>query len=180
MKSIACATFLMSIALTSNYALAQPAAPATQPTTRPAQEDLERQFAQRMTGATLVGRFTENRNPRPRPQEPREERYTLTTVRKMFADNWLFVARIQYGDKDVSVPIVLPVKWAGDTPVITLTNMTIPGLGTYTARVMFYGDEYAGMWSGGTHGGHMWGKIEPAKPSTQPTPAPPPPPSNQQ
>ena len=53
----------------------------------------------------------------------------------------------------------LPVKWAGDTPVISLTNKAIPGFGTFTARVMFYGDEYAGTWSGGSHGGLMWGKI---------------------
>jgi hypothetical protein len=52
------------------------------------------------------------------------------------------------------------VKWAGDTPVITLTDMTIPGLGTYTARVMVYRDHYAGYWSAGDHGGQMWGRIE--------------------
>jgi hypothetical protein len=144
---------------------AQTTKPAT---TQAAQELLEQQFAQMLSGATLVGRFTENRTPRPKPQEPKEDRYTLTKVQKLYGDNWLFVARIQYGDKDVLVPIMLPVKWAGDTPVITLTDMKIPGLGTYTARVMFYGDEYAGTWSGGTHGGHMWGKIERARPTTQP------------
>jgi hypothetical protein len=173
-KIAAVAVVVMTLGWLGADSQAQTTRPTTQPTTQQSQEILERQFAQTMTGATLVGRFTENRVPRPRAQEPREERYTLTTVRKLYGDNWLFVARIQYGDKDVSVPIMLPVKWAGDTPIITLTDMKIPGLGTYTARVIFYGDEYAGMWSGGTHGGHMFGKIERAKPSTQPTqPTPP-------
>src|SRR2546423_2451432 len=144
-------------------------------TTKPAttraviQEDLEREFAAKLTGATLVGKFTEERAARPAPAEPKEDRYTLTNVQKLYGDNWLFVARIQFGDKDVSVPIMLPVKWAGDTPVITVTDAKIPGMGTYTARVMFYRDEYAGTWSGGNHGGHLWGKIERGKATTQPS-----------
>jgi len=146
-------------------------AQATKPATTKAvtQADLEREFAEKLTGSTLVGKFTEEKTPRPEPAKPGDDRYTLTKVQKLYGDNWLFVARIQYGEHDVSVPIVLPVKWAGDTPVITVTDAKIPGLGTYTARVMFYRDEYAGTWSGGSHGGHLWGKIERAKPATQPT-----------
>jgi hypothetical protein len=144
---------------------------ATKPATTRAltQEDLEKQFAEMLSGSTLVGKFTEERAARPDAGQAKEDRYTLTKVQKLYGDNWLFVARIQFGDKDVSVPIMLPVKWAGDTPVITVTDAKIPGLGTYTARVMFYRDEYAGTWSGGNHGGHLWGKIERAKPATQPT-----------
>jgi len=144
-------------------------------TTKPAttraltQEDLEKQFAETLSGSTLVGKFTEEKTPRPEPMKPAEDRYTLTKVQKLYGDNWLFVARIQYGEHDVSVPIMLPVKWAGDTPVITVTDAKIPGMGTYTARVMFYGNEYAGTWSGGNHGGHMWGKLERAKATTQPS-----------
>jgi hypothetical protein len=146
-------------------------AQATRPATTRAltQEDLEKQFAETLSGSTLVGKFTEEKSARPEPAQPKEDRYTLTKVQKLYGDNWLFVARIQYGEHDVSVPIMLPVKWAGDTPVITVTDAKIPGLGTYTARVMFYRDEYAGTWSGGNHGGHLWGKIEKAKPATQPS-----------
>jgi hypothetical protein len=145
-------------------------AQATKPATTKAvkQEDLERQFAEMLSGSTLVGKFTEEKTPRPEPMKPAEDRYTLTKVQKLYGDNWLFVARIQYGEHDLSVPIMLPVKWAGDTPVITVTDAKIPGLGTYTARVMFYRDEYAGTWSGGNHGGHLWGRIERAKATTQP------------
>ncbi|HEV8293372.1 MAG TPA: hypothetical protein VGP94_15655 [Tepidisphaeraceae bacterium] len=151
--------------------VARAEAQATKPATTRAltQEDLEKQFAEMLSGSTLVGKFTEEKTPRPEPAKPAEDRYTLTKVQKLYGDNWLFVARIQFGDKDVSVPIMLPVTWAGDTPVITLTDAKIPGLGTYTARVMFYRDEYAGTWSGGNHGGHMWGKIEREKPATQPS-----------
>jgi hypothetical protein len=67
---------------------------------------------------------------------------------------------VKYGDKDVTVPIPLEIKWAGDTPVITLTDLAIPGLGTFTARVLIYDDRYAGTWQHGKVGGSLFGKIE--------------------
>ena len=123
------------------------------------QAELDKQFEKTLTGATLVGRFTvEGRGERGR--EPKEERYHINKVTKMKGDYWMFTARVQYGSKDVTVPMMLQVKWAGDTPVITLTDLTIPGLGTYTARVMIFRDHYAGYWSGGKHGGNLWGRVE--------------------
>ena len=80
-------------------------------------------------------------------------------VKKLGGKDWLITARIQYGDKDITVPLMLPVEWAGDTPVITLTDLTIPGAGTFTARVLLYRGQYAGTWSAKDHGGEMFGKI---------------------
>ena len=122
------------------------------------QAELDKQFEQTMSGATLVGRFTvEGRGG---GREPGEDRYHINKVTKMAGDYWMFAARVQYGKKDVTVPMMLQVKWAGDTPVITLTDLSIPGLGTYTARVLIFRDHYAGYWSGGDHGGNLWGRIE--------------------
>jgi hypothetical protein len=138
------------------------------PATQPLQDQaaLEKQFERTMTGAVLVGRFTDTARP---DDPPREERYTIQRVSKVDAggDRWLFICRIQFGRKDVAIPLTIPVKWAGDTPVISVTDMTIPGLGTYTARVMIAGDHYAGTWRGDRHGGHLWGRIERAS-STRP------------
>jgi hypothetical protein len=47
--------------------------------------------------------------------------------------------------------------------VITVDETPIPGLGSYTARVMIYRDHYAGFWSGKDHGGHLFGVIEHGK-----------------
>jgi len=58
------------------------------------------------------------------------------------------------------VPLPLEVKWSGDTPVITLTNFTIPALGTFTSRVLIYNGKYAGTWTHGKVGGHLFGTIE--------------------
>ena len=172
------------------FVAAQDATPQDQTKQQPAepkpqqakvdQAELDKQFEQTMNGATLIGRFTmEGRGERGR--EPREERYHINKVTKMRGDYWMFTARVQYGTKDVTVPMMLQVKWAGDTPVITLTDLAIPGLGTYTARVLIFRDHYAGYWSGGKAGGNLWGRIErtadvpakdaPAAPDAPATPA---------
>ena len=117
----------------------------------------EEKFQEMLSGVTLVGHFTMTGQASDEPL--REEKYTIAKVTKMRGDYWLFMARIEYGQRDVTVPLLLEVKWAGDTPVITLTDMELPNLGTYTARVLIYRNHYAGMWSGGTHGGHLFGKI---------------------
>jgi len=150
---------------------AAPAAGATQPILD--QAALEKRFERTMSGAVLIGRFSDAARP---DAQPKEDRYTIQRVSKIAdddgggdgGDRWLFICRMQLGRNDISVPLSIPVKWAGDTPVISVTDMTIPGMGTYTARVMIYDDQYAGTWRGGEHGGHLWGRIERAS-TTQPT-----------
>jgi len=132
---------------------------------------MEKEFAKKLTGSALIGTFSvDGSNDKP----PRAERYELDSVVRLKSreDYWIFTARIKYGQNDVKVPITLKVLWAGDTPVITLTNLNIPGLGTFTARVMFYGDRYAGTWQHGKAGGHMWGMIEKPEKAKKDTPKP--------
>lgn len=112
-----------------------------------------------LTGATLVGNFTVTGR---ETIELTKERYELQGVQHVEGEMWLFQARIRYGEHDVALPLTLPVRWAGDTPVICVDKMGFPGLGTYTARVMIYDDHYAGLWSGGDHGGHLFGIVEKA------------------
>lgn len=117
--------------------------------------DVERQFAERMRGVTLVGSFTvagrEDRAPRP-------DRYNIVSVERVGDDLWRFNA--QCCGVDGAIPIVVPMRFNGDTPVIMMTETSLPGLGTFTVRVFFYGDRYAGTWQHGKVGGHMWGRIE--------------------
>jgi hypothetical protein len=155
--------------LISSFAVAQQQ-PTPTPTTKPipSREELEKQFAESLSGSTLVGNFTVTGIKSDQPLK--EDKYTLVKVSKLKnGDYWSFIARVQYGERDVQVPMALEVKWAGDTPVITLTDLAIPGLGTYTARVLFYRDQYAGTWSGTGHGGQMFGRI--VKPGTEDKPA---------
>ncbi len=117
----------------------------------------EQQFQETLSGVTLVGHFTITGGED--SDTLREEKYTITKVTKLSDDYWLFFARVQYGGRDVTVPLKLEVKWADDTPIITLTDLELPGLGTYTARVIIYRGQYAGTWSGGRYGGHLFGAI---------------------
>ena len=90
------------------------------------------------------------------------DRYTIGAVTKKDGDNWVFTATLNYAGHELPVPIELPVKWAGDTPVITVDHVGIPGMSTYDARVMIVGNDYVGTWShsDGSHAGKMWGHIE--------------------
>ena len=125
-----------------------------------AKQKLFEKFRAELSGAALVGHFTIIG----RPFRPAEERYEIASVEKVNAgDYWVFQARIKYGEKDVTLPLPLEVKWAGDTPVITLTRLTIPGLGTFSARVVIHEGKYAGTWSHGEVNGHLFGAIERAK-----------------
>jgi len=127
---------------------------ARKPSTDP-QADLEQKFQQMMSGVTLIGHSASLKD----ESTAGEEKYIIEKVSKLGGETWLFNARIQYGSHDVPVPLPVTIKWAGDTPVITITNVTIPGLGTYTARVLLYQDQYAGTWSSKDHGGQVFGKI---------------------
>jgi len=119
--------------------------------------DLERRFTDQMHGAALVGRFTiagrEDRQASP-------DRYDIASVEKLAGNDWRFNARIRYGSIDATLPIVVTMLWAGDTPIIEMTGVTIPSLGTFDARVFFYGDRYAGTWQHGQFGGHMFGRVQ--------------------
>jgi hypothetical protein len=119
------------------------------------QRGLEQKFQQMMSGVTLTGHSASLKG----ESMPGEEKYIIEKVSKLAGETWLFQVRIQYGSHDVPVPLPVTIKWAGDTPVITITNLTIPALGTYTARVLLYEDQYAGTWSSKDHGGQVFGKI---------------------
>ncbi len=111
-----------------------------------------------LTNAKLVGRFTITG----KEDMPKEE-YTIVSATKMEqGELWLVKARIQYGGKDITVPMPLEILWAGKTPVITLDKLTIPGLGTFSARVVFADGKYAGTWQHDAVGGHLFGTIEKA------------------
>lgn len=133
--------------------------PAAESKEDKAQAEREAAFTKLLSGATLVGHFTMTGEKT--PDAPKEEKYTITKLSKFQGDIWLFQVRIQYGDHDVTLPLPLPVKWVGDTPMIYLDNMPVPGLGTFNSRVIFSEGKYAGTWSGKDHGGHLYGEIVP-------------------
>lgn len=157
--SLSTVAWLLLAALPLPPALAAdepPAEPGSANSKAPSQEELDRWFAETLSGATLVGSFTIDGQ---EGQPPAADRYPIAQVKKLQNDYWLFEARVQYGERDSPIRVPLEVKWAGDTPVITVTKVLFPGIGVFTARVVIYGDRYAGTWQGSDHGGHLFGKI---------------------
>jgi hypothetical protein len=179
----------MTLVAALSAAVVIAAEPADAPVaTGAATQQREERFKALVADVTLVGRFTIDRAAdgparggdagkggaqATRPQAElalREEAYDISGALPLGGDLWAITARIRYGDTDVTVPVPVAVKWAGDTPVITLDTITIPGLGTFSSRVVLDGDRYAGTWQHDDVGGHMFGRIErrpraPAKPA---------------
>jgi len=117
----------------------------------------EQAFTKLLTGATLVGNFTVDADGVVDPARLlKPDRYELATVNKVKDDIWLFV----YVHKGVPIPLTMKVLWAGTTPVLTLDEFTIAGMGTFSARLMFHDNRYAGTWQHGEKGGLMFGMIE--------------------
>ena len=83
-------------------------------------------------------------------------------------DDWVIVTRMRFGTVDVNVPITVQVKWAGDTPVISVSELAIPNVGTYSARVVVDKDQYGGSWRGQGYGGLMYGVIEKREAESEP------------
>ena len=166
MRSILGVVVVLLVVVVANGAWAQNAQPPAEPTAKGAatqpvdQAQLEKEFAQKMTNVVLNGQYTMGNRP------PKADKYTIVSVQKLKGDDWLFRAQVHFYEKSFVMPMIVPVKWAGDTAVISVTDFGLPGFGTYTARVLIYKDQYAGTWGSsrpGGPGGVMWGKLEKAK-----------------
>ena len=146
------------LAAAGSISSAQESKPAPPLKPKATQEELEAKFKATLTKATMSGRWCGIKDGKLTPEK--EDKYTIVSVNKLGGEAWIISARIQYGEKDFTVPVPVQVKWAGDTPVITVDGMAMPGGKTaYSARVLVYDQTYAGTWSGGDHGGLMNGVI---------------------
>ncbi len=141
----------------SNSALAKPAIPS--------RAELEKQFEEGLTGATLTGVWQMTGEGGLSGQadltSPKPDQYVISKVAKVMDDYWIITARIQYADKDVNIPVPVRVIWAEDTAIITISDLAMPLLGTYSARVMIHHGFYSGVWysAGKNYGGVMQGRI---------------------
>jgi len=133
-----------------------------QETKAPSQEDLEAKFKETMTAVTMSGRWCSIKDGI--LGEEKDDKYTIVSVEKGNGDAWTINTRMKYGNREVVAPIPVQVKWAGDTAVIVVDKMSIPGPGgyggtAYSARVLVHEKTYAGSWSGGNRAGLLKGLI---------------------
>jgi hypothetical protein len=134
------------------------AAPAEEPakSASPTPEQ-EAKFIATLTNATLKGRGYGVKEGE--LGADKDESYTIVSVTKVSGEKWVINARFSHGGQDVDLPIPTLVKWAGDTPVLVLDNVSMGTPNTYSARVMIYEKTYAGWWAGPNHGGLLSGVI---------------------
>lgn len=152
-RTLALGLFLSSGAL---IVLAEEAKPATAAAAEALTAE-EQAFADLLTGADLVGSFTVDG----KETDPKQDRYSITKTTKLKGNTWAIHARIKYGEVDITVPVAVQVDWAKDTPILAVTDLKIPGLGSeFGSRILFHGNRYAGTWQHGKVGGHMWGRVE--------------------
>ena len=96
---------------------------------------MERGFVKRMRDVSLVGSFTVFGQA---DLAPSPDRYDISSVEKVGTDLWRFNASMHCCGINGAVPVVVPMRWNGDTPMIMMTETTLPGLGTFTVRLFFY------------------------------------------
>ncbi len=118
----------------------------------------EQKLADYLSGVKFVGSFTVTGSAE-RPPEP-ESYYILSAEKMDDGDWWKLTARIKYSTYDLTVPMAMEIKWAGETPVITVDQMAVPGMGTFDARVLIRKGNYAGTWAHDQVGGQLFGRLE--------------------
>lgn len=119
------------------------------------EESRPKRIANYLTGATFTGQFTLMGNADTKP-----ESYTISSCEPLGHDDlYRLKVKIRYGDVDGEFPMDLKILWADSTPVITMNATWIPGLGTFSARVLIHQDRYAGTWQHDDKGGHLFGTI---------------------
>ena len=117
----------------------------------------EQRIVDYLSGAKFVGRYTTDSDA---SANAKPETYTISKVEKLpAADSYRLTSRIEYGDTDAEVPIDLKILWSGSTPVITLDDIWIPGMGKFSARVLIHQGRYSGTWSHDEKGGHLFGRV---------------------
>ncbi len=150
------------------FVLGLPAVAAARDDAKPAatveMNALEKQFAASLNGVDLVGYSTRDDKD---IGKVTPDRYSIEEIVKVDATHWRIKAGIKMGPIVLTLPLLMEVQWAGDTPVLTLTDFSIGPLGTFTARVLFFRGRYAGTWSHGGNsggnkaGGQIFGQIIP-------------------
>lgn len=118
------------------------------------QAQLDAQLTAMLSGAALVGQSTTWK----KAGVSGEERYSIDGMTKLAGNTWLLRTRMKLGETEVPLPVPVTIEWAGDTPMIQLTDVAMPG-GPYSARVLLYKDQYAGTWLGPGRGGQLFGRI---------------------
>ena len=108
------------------------------------QAGLEADFIAMLEDATLEGSWVPIQGGKPGDQKV--DRYEVVRAEKIEGDQWHIVSRMKVQGQEIEFPIPVTVIWAGDTAVMILDEVATGGGKSYSARVLFHNDRYAGSW----------------------------------
>ena len=122
-------------------------------------ETMESQFSAMLKGATLKGTWA--------PVGPvglgedKDDAYHIVEAKKVKEDQWVMVSRFNYKGRQLDIPVPVVIKFAGDTAVMILNDLPTGDGATWSARILFHDDVYAGSWWESTRkkGGILSGTI---------------------
>jgi hypothetical protein len=103
-------------------------------------------FSTMLTNATLNGTWA--------PVDKRllgenqDDKYHIVRATRKEGDQWEIVSRMNIQGREIDYPIPVTVKFAADAAVMILDNVPIGGGQTWSARILFHDDVYAGSWWG--------------------------------
>lgn len=106
----------------------------------------EEAFAAMLTDATLNGTWAPI--DKSLLGDDRKDGYHIVRATKKEGDQWILVSRMTFQGQEFEIPIPVTVKFAGDTAVMILNDLPLGDGTTWSARILFHDDVYAGSWWG--------------------------------
>jgi hypothetical protein len=92
-------------------------------------------------------------------EERTGDRYQIVSATRGTGDNWIIKAKLNYHGQEIEMPVPVRMKFDGDTSILMVDDLPIPGGGTFTARLLIYGRTYSGTWKDQRGGGMLYGTI---------------------
>ncbi len=113
---------------------------------QPDRESIEKAFSAMLENATLHGTWA------PVAEgilgDEKKDGYFILRAFKQEGARWVIVSRINYKGRQIDVPIPVIIQFAGDAAVMILDDVPIGEGQTWSARILFHEDVYAGSWWG--------------------------------
>ena len=117
-------------------------------------------FADDLAGKTLTGSYAVDAAAA--GATLKTDSYRIAAVRRTGDETFVVEAVIGYGQTDLTIPVTVNVRAAGDVPVLVIDDLAIPMMGEgFGSKIVFDFERgrYAGTWRHGDVGGAMWGRI---------------------
>ncbi len=104
----------------------------------------EAAFVAMLKDATLKGTWAPVRDGTQGTDRP--DGYRIVRAEKVEGDRWHLVTPVKRQGQEIEYPIPVVVRFAGDSAVVFLDDARTGDGGTWSARVLFHDDVYAGRW----------------------------------